>query len=81
MSAPAAGEGPAYERPAQELKGFEKVYLAAGESRKVSIEVPLEDLGYYDEAAADFITVKGQYTARIGSSSRDIRSEKSFTVR
>ena len=81
VSAPAAGEGPAYERPAQELKGFEKVYLAAGESRKVSIEVPLEDLGYYDEAAADFVTVKGQYTARIGSSSRDIRSEKSFTVR
>ena len=44
MSAPAAGKGPAYERPTQELKGFEKVYLAAGESRKVSIEVPLEDL-------------------------------------
>ena len=35
-------------RPVRELKGYKKVTLKSGESRKVSLCVNREDLGYYD---------------------------------
>lgn len=81
VSSPAEGEGPAYDRPAQELKGFKKVFLAPGESRKVVIEAPVSSLTYYNEEKGAFVTVKGDYTARIGSSSRDIRGTAAFRIK
>lgn len=81
VSSPAEGEGPAYDRPAQELKGFKKVFLAPGESRKVVIEAPVSSLSYYNEEKGAFVTVKGDYTARIGSSSRDIRGTAAFRIK
>ena len=81
VSSPAEGEGPAYDRPAQELKGFKKVLLAPGESRKVVIEAPVSSLSYYNEEKGAFVTVKGDYTARIGSSSRDIRGTAAFRIK
>ncbi|MBR0246401.1 MAG: glycoside hydrolase family 3 C-terminal domain-containing protein [Bacteroidales bacterium] len=81
VSSPADGEGPAFERPEQELKGFRKVFLAPGETARVTMDVPVSSLGYYNEERAAFITVKGNYTARIGASSRDIRAQLPFKIK
>ncbi|MBN1668393.1 MAG: glycoside hydrolase family 3 C-terminal domain-containing protein, partial [Anaerolineales bacterium] len=34
--------------PVKELKAFDKVYLEAGESRRVTLQVPVERLGFHD---------------------------------
>lgn len=81
VSSPSEGEGPAYDRPAQELKGFRKVFLEPGESCKVSFEVPVSSLSYYNEEKGEFVTVSGDYIARIGSSSRDIRGAAQFKIK
>jgi beta-glucosidase len=39
------------ERAPRELKAFTRVALAVGETRKVSIEVPVSELAYYDRTA------------------------------
>lgn len=35
-------------RPVRQLKGYEKVNLKAGETKKVEFTIPYEELGYYD---------------------------------
>ena len=35
-------------RPVRQLKGYEKVSLKAGETKKVEFTIPYEELGYYD---------------------------------
>lgn len=59
-----AGEPPA------QLKGFEKVRLAAGESKKVRLEIPIQRLAVWSEEAHDWKLWKGTYGFKIGESSR-----------
>lgn len=54
-------ESPAIFRPAKELKGFAKVYLAPGESKVVTIEAPLAMLRVYDLKKKSFVLEKGNY--------------------
>ena len=64
----------AYCAPVKELKGFEKVYLKAGESKRVKIELPYEALCFFDDAAHAWRAEKGMFTLSIGSASDDIRA-------
>ena len=80
VGAPPAGEGEAYERPAKELKAFQKVSLRPGESLKISFEVPISGLGYYDETLSRFVTVPGRYLVKAGASSGDIRLEEEIML-
>ena len=59
-------------RPARELKGFEKVYLKAGESRQISIELSYQDLCYFDADAHKWTAAPGEYTILVGTSSADL---------
>ncbi len=61
-----AGEPPA------QLKGFEKVPLEPGESRTVSIEIPVERLAVWSEEAREWKVWKGKYEFKVGRSSREI---------
>lgn len=47
-------------RPVKELKGYEKVSLAPGEEKKVSIELTRELLGYFNEHA-EYIMDESQF--------------------
>ena len=60
-------------RPIKELKGFAKVYLAPGESRKVTINLDRRSLAYYDVSANAWDVAPGVYRILVGSSSQDIR--------
>jgi beta-glucosidase len=60
-------------RPIKELKGFTKVYLAPGESRKVRINLDRRSLAYYDVLAHAWNVARGVYRILVGSSSQDIR--------
>lgn len=60
-------------RPAKELKGFHKIYLESGESRKIDFLFDSYTFRYFNRYTHQFEEEKGQYTLFIGSSSSDIR--------
>lgn len=64
--------GGAY-RPAHELKGFAKVALTTGESRRVTVHLDRRSFALYDSAQDDWTVESGTYELRVGASSRDIR--------
>jgi len=68
-------------RTAQELKGFNKVFVKAGETQKVTIKVPVKELAYYDVANKKWTVEPGKYTLKLGNSSRDIKKEVSITIK
>jgi beta-glucosidase len=59
--------------PPRQLRGFAKVWLAAGETRTVEIDIRRSDLGYYSVALGRWISEGGAVRVEVGSSSRDIR--------
>lgn len=66
--------------PIKQLKGFEKVYLKAGETKTVSIPLFIKDLAIVDEKEMYKIE-KGEFTVMVGSDSRDTSLLKThFTV-
>lgn len=67
-------------RPTKELKGFSKTFLNAGISEQVTIEIPVSDLGFYDEATRSFIVEPGEFVLHIASSATDIRDSISITI-
>ena len=68
-------------RPAQELKGFLRVHLEAGESR--TVKIPLDDKAfrYWNEPAGHWAIEGGSYEVRVGSSSADIRLTTAVKVK
>lgn len=60
-------------RPAKELKGFQKVFLKAGESRRVHIPFDDKTFRYWNVRMDQWETEGGTYTIMIGASCLDIR--------
>lgn len=65
-------------RPAKELKGFEKVFLKAGESRTVSVTLSEESLRFYNPAKQGWCVEPGEFVVSVGNSSRQIAATASF---
>lgn len=63
-------------RPVKELKGFQKIFLKAGESKTVSFTIRLEDLMFYDSNYISKVE-KGDFKVFIGGNSSDVK-EASF---
>ena len=69
------------ERPVKELKGFKKVALAPGETKKVTFEISEDMLKFYDPAQKAWVLEKGKFTTHIGAASDDIRTSVDFLLR
>ena len=67
-------------RPAKELKGFTKVYLAAGESKTVTIPLDDKAFRYWNVATHRWEVEGGSYQLLAGASSADIRLTTAVTV-
>ena len=67
-------------RPVKELKGFEKVSLKPGETKKVFFSLDKRAFAYYETAINDWFVEYGEFEIMIGSSSRDIRLSGSVYV-
>ncbi len=59
-------------RPVRELKGFEKVYIEAGETKTVKHTITLDQLQYYDDTLSEWVAESGEFTISVGSSSQNI---------
>lgn len=66
-------------RPAKELKAFDKVSLAPGESVEVKLSLGEDAFSYYDPSAGGWVLEPGSFTIHVGSSSRDIRAQASVS--
>jgi beta-glucosidase len=64
------------ERAPKELKAFARVSLQPGETKKVSLSVPVSRLAYYDEALADFVVEPLEYEVFAGAHSLDPQALK-----
>ena len=60
-------------RPEKELAAFEKVSLAAAETKHVKLYLDRYSVGYYDTSLSKWIAEKGRFNVLIGASSADIR--------
>lgn len=59
-------------RPLKELKGFEKVYLRKGETRRIAIELPVQSFAYYDVDLDRFVVEPGEFVVSVGGSSDNL---------
>ncbi|HXB96285.1 MAG TPA: glycoside hydrolase family 3 C-terminal domain-containing protein, partial [Puia sp.] len=65
-------------RPVKELKGFEQVFLKAGESRKITFTITADDLRFYNDKL-EHIYEPGEFKLFVGGNSRDVK-ETAFTL-
>ena len=63
---------PGLQQPPAQLKGFDKVTLAAGQSTRVSFTLGPRALSYWDTAAGGWRVAPGCYRVMVGSSSREL---------
>ncbi len=66
--------------PLNQLKRFERVTLAPGESKVLSFKIPASEFSFYSTATNDFKIEPGQWEIQAGSSSKDIRLKKTITI-
>ena len=66
--------------PVRQLKRFQRVTLSPGESNILSFTLPASDLAFYDIDSNEFMVEPGRFKVGIGSSSEDIRLNRSFMV-
>ena len=62
-------------RPVRELKGFEKIFLKAGESKTVSFKITRDLLRFYDYNL-NYIAEPGDFDIMIGGSSQAVKTAK-----
>jgi beta-glucosidase len=68
-------------RPIKELKGFQKVFLAAGERRSVCVSLPLKyTTSFWSELENAWVMEAGAYTVLVGTSSHDTPLARDFLV-
>jgi beta-glucosidase len=65
--------------PPKSLKGFDSVYLAAGQTKSVTMELSRFDLSIWDTAGQRWRVPAGTTDVLVGASSRDIRLRGSVT--
>ena len=70
----------AVDRPAKELKGFEKVYVEPGATATVTFCITAGDLAFFDETTHRFVAEPGTYTAYVGASADDVRGSAAFRL-
>jgi beta-glucosidase len=56
------------EFPVQQLRGFQKVFLQAGESKMVSFRLRHRDISYWDVGKQDWVHAKGQAKVKVANS-------------
>ena len=65
-------------RPVKELKGFQKIEFKKGETKKVSFDISIEDLKFYN-SDLKFVAEEGKFELYIGTNS-DTKNKNEFEL-
>jgi len=68
------------EWPVKELKAFDRVTLAAGETKAVTLEIPVKDLRYWNVDKNAWDLEHGKLVLLLGAASDDIRQQAEVTI-
>jgi len=66
--------------PPKQLRGFDKLKLAAGADGTATFNLRRKDLSYWDVKSQNWVVPKGEFGVMVGASSRDIRLRGKITV-
>jgi beta-glucosidase len=64
--------------PPYQLKGFQKITLAAAHSQRVTFQITRQDMSYYQTSTSSWTAAPGWYRASIGSNERDLQVSAPF---
>jgi beta-glucosidase len=64
--------------PVRALVAFDRVHLAAGEGKTVTLHVAPRQLQYWSTKEGKWVTASGKRTLSVGASSRDLRVEQTI---
>jgi beta-glucosidase len=67
-------------RPVKELKGFQKLSLAPGETKTVYFNLDPRALSFYDVIRQDWVAEPGAFEVLVGASAEDIREKAAFEL-
>ncbi|GGG63088.1 glycosyl hydrolase [Edaphobacter dinghuensis] len=67
-------------QPIKSLRGFERVQLAPGETKHITLSLEVSQLSYYDVTTHKFTVAPGTFEVMIGASSDDIRLRAQLKV-
>jgi beta-glucosidase len=67
-------------QPIMSLRGFQRVTLAPGETKHITIALPASQLSYFDVTTHKFVVAPGMFKVMIGSASDDIRLRADLEV-
>ena len=67
-------------RPVKELKGFEKINLKPGETKRVNFEIDINALSFYNDVEQKWVAENGDFDLLIGASAADIKGKSTFTL-
>ena len=68
-------------RPAKELKGFEKIWLAPGETKNVTFTVTPDLLKFFDAEAHEWVAEPGSFTLYVGGASDNTPVKAKFKLK
>jgi len=68
-------------RPAKELKAFEKVFLNPGETKEITLKVPVSSFAFWSEADNKFVVEPGEFILSLATSAQDIKQEVTIQVK
>ena len=66
--------------PLKSLKGFQRVFLEAGERKSIRFSVPLEELKHWNSTENKFVLEEAFYEIQLGASSEDIRLKQGVNI-
>ena len=64
--------------PVRALAGFDRIHLAAGEAKTVTLHVAPRQLQYWSTKDGKWVAATGKRTLSVGASSRDLRVERTI---
>jgi len=71
---------PNVQRPEKELKGFQKVFLKAGQTQTVTIPLGHGAFEYYQPDQTSWVADKDSFAILVGGSSRDLKLQGKYTL-
>ena len=73
-------EGSSVERPKEDLRGYARVTLDAGETKTVTLPLAAKTLAYWNAQQHGWVVEAEPIRLRVGASSADIRVEKTIRI-